>query len=205
LTRSCGAPTFTYGSWSNCNANNVQTRTYVSTPAGGIPPTDSISRTITVTFSQTVSNVTCGTTATNGSITVTANGGVTPYDYSKNNGTTFQASDLFSSLIVGTYPMVVRDSKSCSSSSTNVSVTGMGPLFTQVRAIIKANCGSSCHLNGNSSGAVNFDSDCSIVSKSARIFTRCVTLSTMPQNAPLNQTLKDQITAWVNAGGRYTD
>jgi hypothetical protein len=207
LTRSCGPITysFTYGAWSNCDANNIQTRSYVSNPLGGTPPTDSISRTITISFSQSVSNVTCGTTATNGSITVTANGGVTPYTYSKNNGTSFQPSNIFSTLTMGSYPVVVRDSKICTSSSSNVVVTGMGPLFTQVKAIISANCGNSCHLNQSNSGQTNFNSDCDIVLKYARIGIRCVTQETMPPSAPLNQTLKDQITAWVNAGGSYTD
>ena len=209
LTRTCGTTTytFTYGAWSNCDANNIQTRSYVSTPSGGTPPTDSVTRTITVSFTQTVSNVTCGTTATNGSISVSANGGLSPYTFSKNNGTSFQTSNIFSTLPVGTYPIVVKDSKACTSSSSNVVVTGMGPLFTQVRNIIKANCGNSCHLNGNSDGGANFDSDCSIVSKSSRINTRCViqaSTNPMPPTA-LSTTLRAQITAWINAGGRYTD
>jgi len=38
--------TFVYSSWSACS-NNIQTRTYTSSPSGGIPPADSIQRSCT--------------------------------------------------------------------------------------------------------------------------------------------------------------
>jgi hypothetical protein len=202
---------FTYSAWTTCSGG-TETRTYTTSPAGctGTPPNDSTTRTCTITcptitFTTAVVNV-LPCPSTNGNITVNASGGVAPYTYSKNGGTA-QSSNVISNLTAGSYVIVVKDANGCSSASQSITVgtSAAGPLFSAVRTIIRANCGNTCHLNGNSSGAVNFDSDCSIVSKSARIFTRCVTLSTMPQNAPLNQTLKDQITAWVNAGGRYTD
>ena len=39
--------TFTYGAWTECSASNIQTRTYTSSVAGAVPPSDSISRSCT--------------------------------------------------------------------------------------------------------------------------------------------------------------
>jgi hypothetical protein len=39
--------TFTYGTWTECSASNIQTRTYTSSVAGAVPPVDSISRSCT--------------------------------------------------------------------------------------------------------------------------------------------------------------
>ncbi|TDO83650.1 putative secreted protein (Por secretion system target) [Flavobacterium chryseum] len=45
----------------------------------------------------------------NAEITVTATGGFTPYVYSINGGTTFQASNIFTNLAAGTYTITVKD------------------------------------------------------------------------------------------------
>ncbi|QOG02915.1 T9SS type A sorting domain-containing protein [Flavobacterium sp. MDT1-60] len=45
----------------------------------------------------------------NAEITVTATGGFTPYVYSINGGTTFQASNIFTNLVAGTYTITVKD------------------------------------------------------------------------------------------------
>ncbi|TDP03943.1 T9SS type A sorting domain-containing protein [Flavobacterium sp. 245] len=45
----------------------------------------------------------------NAEITVTATGGFTPYVYSINGGTTFQASNIFTNLVAGTYTVTVKD------------------------------------------------------------------------------------------------
>ena len=74
--------------------------------------------TITVSGSATV---TAGPTATNGTVTVSASGGVTPYQYSINSGA-FQASNLFSNLAVGSYTVVVKDANGCLGSSAAISV-----------------------------------------------------------------------------------
>ncbi len=60
-----------------------------------------------------------------GSITVTAIGGLPPYRYSIDNGGTFQASNVFTGLNVagGPYNVVVRDAKNCDSAATIVAIT----------------------------------------------------------------------------------
>src|SRR4029079_16216413 len=51
-----------------------------------------------------------GGTAT---ITVTGAGGTSPYQYSTNNGATFQASDTFAGAGAGIYSIVVKDANNC--------------------------------------------------------------------------------------------
>ncbi|MGK0307432.1 MAG: hypothetical protein ACI8RP_000384, partial [Urechidicola sp.] len=48
-----------------------------------------------------------------GIITVNATGGSAPYDYSRNNGISFQASNTFEDLPFGSYNLVVRDDNNC--------------------------------------------------------------------------------------------
>jgi hypothetical protein len=55
-------------------------------------------------------NTSCfGTTNCNGSIIFNASGGNPPYQYSINNGLTYQSSNIFNGLCVGTYTTVIRD------------------------------------------------------------------------------------------------
>ncbi|HEY0656739.1 MAG TPA: gliding motility-associated C-terminal domain-containing protein, partial [Chryseosolibacter sp.] len=57
----------------------------------------------------------------NGSITVSSvSGGLAPYEYSKDNGTTFQPSNVFNTLSAGTYSIVVRDAALCVSSVASI-------------------------------------------------------------------------------------
>jgi hypothetical protein len=52
-------------------------------------------------------NPSCGS---NGSIIVSASGGIPPYQYSKNGGTTFQFNPIFNNLGGGNYSIVTKDS-----------------------------------------------------------------------------------------------
>ncbi len=156
---------------------------------------------ITLTPATTYADV-CPT-ASNGSITITANGS-SGYTYSKDGGTTFQASNVFSNLAAGNYPVVVKDVNGCTKSQTvSVSSNPGGVNFNLVRNLMIARCGN-CHFNGGSDGGVNFDDKCNIVTKWDRINTRCVVQGTMPPT-PLSTTEKQTITNWVNAGHRYID
>ncbi len=57
----------------------------------------------------------------NGSITLTGNGGTSPYEYSI-DGTNFQTENAFASLTAGDFTLTILDSKGCTS-STNVTIT----------------------------------------------------------------------------------
>lgn len=69
--------------------------------------------TITVTSSVTPAS---GPAATNGSISVTATGGTTPYVYAI-NGAAGQAGSVFNNLAQGNYTVVVTDANGCSGSA----------------------------------------------------------------------------------------
>jgi hypothetical protein len=60
------------------------------------------------------SNINCYA-GSDGTITVTASGGTGPYQYSINNGSTWQANPLFTGLAPGPYKIRVKDGKQCTS------------------------------------------------------------------------------------------
>jgi gliding motility-associated-like protein/uncharacterized repeat protein (TIGR01451 family) len=64
----------------------------------------------------------------NGSITISANGGVGPLQYSKDNGLTYQFSNIFTNLGGGTYNIVVKDANGiCKANSTATLVAPVVP------------------------------------------------------------------------------
>lgn len=90
----------------------------------------------TVSASSTVSACNSNT----GSITATATGGTLPYQYSI-NGSTFQASNLFSALAAGNYVLFVKDAIGCISTATIIVSTTSGPNITA------ASTATSCSAN----------------------------------------------------------
>lgn len=91
-------------------------------PPGFMAGTATITVNADVTFTTTQTNPSCNG-ASSGSITVTAAGGSAPYQYSSDNGTSFQASNQFTGLISGIYPIVVKDALGCLSTATAVTIT----------------------------------------------------------------------------------
>ncbi|MDO5969036.1 T9SS type B sorting domain-containing protein [Flavivirga aquimarina] len=89
-----------------------------------------ISNTITVTprttptLTEVHTDVSCNGGA-DGSIVITAANGISPYQYSIDNGGTFQASNVFTGLNAAgsPYNVVVRDAKNCDSAITIVNIT----------------------------------------------------------------------------------
>ncbi|MEO5943637.1 MAG: choice-of-anchor L domain-containing protein [Ferruginibacter sp.] len=82
---------------------------------------DSISVNIIQAFSDllessTHSDASCSGNA-DGNITITANGGNSPYSYSINNGTVFQTANSFP-VKQGSYPVLVKDGNGCTKSET---------------------------------------------------------------------------------------
>lgn len=68
----------------------------------------------TISASATKNDVKCFNTST-GEIVVSGSGGTSPYTFSINNGTTYQASGTFSNLPAGTYKIRVKDANGCES------------------------------------------------------------------------------------------
>ena len=83
-------------------------------------------------------NVTC--TDANGTIAVTAVGGVLPYSYST-NGTNFQNSSVFNGLLAGTYTITVKDGKGCTASITGVDIGVNNVLSLTLSGKTDATCG----------------------------------------------------------------
>jgi hypothetical protein len=67
----------------------------------------------------------CQTTFCNASLETVVSGGVAPYQYSLNNGLTYQASNVFDSLCAGTYIVQVQDANACLGYYTFVVNTGV--------------------------------------------------------------------------------
>ena len=160
---------------------------------------------VTITLSAITSN--SDPCAPSGVITATATGS-TGITYSLGAGA-FQASNIFNGVSTGTHTINAKDAAGC---STNIQVTvgtvAAGPLFTAVRGVIQNNCAiPDCHSGPNPTGGINFTVDCNIVINKDRIKARAVdgSPSIMPPTGALPQSEKNKITAWVNAGGKFTD
>jgi large repetitive protein len=78
----------------------------------------------TIAIAQTVTPAS-GLTA-NGTITLIATGGTAPYQYSKDNGVTFQATGSFTNLASGNFNTVAKDANNCTASLT-VTVASVCP------------------------------------------------------------------------------
>jgi len=75
-----------------------------------------------ITFSCSNIDILCYNDS-NGSITVTASGGTGTLQYSKNNGSTYQLSNIFSGLTANTYQIVVKDANNCITTVQDVTLT----------------------------------------------------------------------------------
>lgn len=100
----------------------------------------------TITFTTTSVNPSCNG-GSDGSITVSASGGVPPYSYSKDNGANYQASNVFTGLAAGTYNVIVKDSNNCTSAASPVSLTNP-PAITFTTTKVDPAC------PGNSNGTI---------------------------------------------------
>ena len=164
---------------------------------------------VAITVSNATTTATPCTTPVNGTITVTA-AGSTGLTYSI-NGTTFQASNVFSSVAAGNYTVTVKDANGCTqTATTTVAPTAAGPLFTAVKQLIQNNC-VVCHSGTAAAAGKDWSVDCYVVANQSLIKTRAVdqagTSSQMPQppNAALSVADRQKITDWINAGGNYSN
>ena len=160
---------------------------------------------ITITLTATGTN--SDPCAPNGVITATA-AGSTGFTYSLGAGA-FQASNIFNNVSPGTHTINTKDAAGCSK-NTQVTIGALpaGPLFAAVKGVVQTNCAiTDCHAGPNPQGGLNFTVDCNIVLNKDRIKARAVdgNPSIMPPTGALPQSEKNKITAWINAGGKFTD
>ena len=86
----------------NCIANHD---VIISEPAAGL------------SFTESTTDILCFGEAT-GTIEITAAGGTAEYEYSIDNGESFQTENIFDNLTAGEYAIVVRDANNCETSET---------------------------------------------------------------------------------------
>ncbi|MCS6934423.1 MAG: gliding motility-associated C-terminal domain-containing protein [Chitinophagales bacterium] len=96
-----------------------------------------ISQPTPVSATTNVTNASCAGNA-NGSITVNATGGVSPYQYSLNNGPFFPSS-TFTGLAAGSYTILVKDNNGCQF-TTNATLTNSYTLTAQVQSQTDVSC-----------------------------------------------------------------
>ena len=160
---------------------------------------------VTINLSATSTN--SDPCAANGSITASASGS-TNFTFSIDAGV-FQTSNVFNNVSAGAHTVNVKDAAGCSkTASVTVNALPAGALFVAARSVIQTNCAvPGCHTGGSPTGGINFSVDCNIVLNKDRVKARAVdgSPSFMPPSGALPQGDRDKITAWINAGGRFTD
>ncbi len=85
-----------------------------------------------------ITNIKCNG-GSDGSINVTATGGVAPIQYSKDGGTNYQPTGLFSPLSAGVYNIRIKDAANCYR-DTVITITQPAALTATVAAIVNATC-----------------------------------------------------------------
>lgn len=81
---------------------------------------------------------------TTGSITVTATGGTTPYQYSFDGGVTYSTNNVNSNLASGNYTVFVQDSNMCTVDSMNIFVGQPAPVLFDFVNVVDASCFGIC-------------------------------------------------------------
>ncbi|MFM8951213.1 MAG: beta strand repeat-containing protein, partial [Bacteroidota bacterium] len=110
----------------------------------------SISSPSQLTLNPTSIGSTCSNP--NGSINISATGGISTYSYSNNGGLTYQSSNIFNSLNAGPYSLMVMDANGCTTSGAINIVDAPGPIMGPITAV-NVNCYNGA--NGSISSAIS--------------------------------------------------
>lgn len=132
--------------------------------------------------------------ANNGSIAVAVNGGTTPFEYSKDGGSTWQLSNSFTGLAPGIYTVVVREQGRISCNSTQtfaVNQSAIGHSFTTAvtnETVLGAGNGSIAVTVSGTGGPFTFSKDGGVTYQSGNVFTGLApgTYTIVVRNAALN-------------------
>ncbi len=90
-----------------------------------------------------ITDAICNGDAT-GTITLTATGGTTPYQYSFDGGVTYSTNNVASNLPAGNYTVSVQDSNMCTVDSMNVIIGEPTPVQFDFVTVVDASCFSFC-------------------------------------------------------------
>lgn len=136
-----------------------------------------------------------GCNTPNGSITIMATNGASPYLF-KLNGGDFQPGNTFNNLVSKEYTIVAKDASGCESRQTIRIRSGIS-FAVSISPIIQNNCAiNGCH---NGSQFPDFRVFKNIQDNAARIKTH-TSNRTMPIGRVLSQTQIDLIACWVDDG-----
>lgn len=128
------------------------TYSYSVTDAGGVTKNVLVTIAQPTALALTLASGTINTYGGSTSLTATATGGTSGYTYKLNNGS-YQASNIFSGLVAGTYTVTVKDSKGCTSTkSISITQPSQGTLtVTSTAGVISCN-GGTTSVTVNASG-----------------------------------------------------
>ena len=103
-----------------------------------------------LTATATATNVTGCFDSNNGSIFITAGGGVAPYSYSVDNGISYVTTNNIQNLRVGNYAVKVKDANGCEASAGNIAITAPNKLTIDLAktTITNVDC------NGSATGSI---------------------------------------------------
>ncbi|MFE3869598.1 hypothetical protein ACFX5E_16185, partial [Flavobacterium sp. LS2P90] len=140
---------------SNTFANLTQTGTYTASV------TDSNNCTVTDTFvlstplvptASIAGSDLCYDTTNQATITVTAGSGVAPYQYSIDNGVTYQPSNTFANLIPGNYTIILKDAFGCTSVALAQTIAAQLTVNTVLTKDLDCNIPADAIITGTISG-----------------------------------------------------
>ncbi|MFY7910334.1 MAG: PKD-like domain-containing protein, partial [Emticicia sp.] len=135
------------GSPLNITPSTTTSYTAICTESGCVSaPSNIVTVTVSnITATATPSNLTCNAN-NSGSISLTANGGTSPYQYSI-NGTNFQSNNVFSTLTAGNYTLTIRDATGCTTTVTTS--------ITQPAILTLTPTSNNLTCNANNSGSIS--------------------------------------------------
>jgi gliding motility-associated-like protein len=94
------------------------------------------------TLTHTQTDATCGSNT--GTVTASASGGATPYEYSIDNGANWQSNSFFTGLTAGDYILAVRDASGCINRQTLTIVSSPAVILNAIPG------SATCGLNNGS-------------------------------------------------------
>jgi gliding motility-associated-like protein len=165
--------------------------------------TISVANTAGATVTGVATNSTCG--FANGILTVTPFGGTAPYQYSIDNGVTYQPSNIFNGLTANTYIITIKDANNCLNQSIQIALTNIvGATVSGVST--NSTCGFAngvITVTGNvGTLPYQFSIDGGVTYQSSNIFNNLVaasyTVTIRDANNCLNSTLPIKV---VNTAG----
>ncbi|MCU0382512.1 MAG: SprB repeat-containing protein [Cyclobacteriaceae bacterium] len=161
------------------------------------PTLSNASTTLAVASVEKTSDTQCN--GGNGSLTVTASGGVAPYTYKLGSGS-FGNSNIFANLENGNYTVTVKDADNCQVTSNQSVIRGSTGISydAEIKNIISASCNfSTCHGGGQSP---NLTSYAGVSANQAKIKAELVSGRMPTGQGTITAENRQKIICWIDDG-----